>query len=125
MEDVGSCVEVAINAYVRKADTEEGSLIVRVLDPEGKRLNHWYYRSDESVVTSFYEGVGVNIPEYDGLILKIPSDVEESFGVGRFEVADNEMSIAKKMIDGDIDTFQNYIEWQKFEATMREFNASL
>ncbi len=86
MEEFGSCVEHATDAYLRRKNLDVNPSIVQFLTEDGKPDSHWYYRSRNIISTSRFDWTTKDVfGPYEGPVEDIPQEFRRYFEEGRFK----------------------------------------
>jgi hypothetical protein len=78
-----------------------------MISPLGEHEDHWYYRSDQVIVTDEFFGDD-SIPEFEGPISGLNDSARPFFG--RNELAQEETTLARILADRGFPTYRAYLE---------------
>jgi hypothetical protein len=98
------CVTHAVDAYLKRANSDTNPSIVQLLLPDGKFDSHWYYRSDQVVSTSVFDWPEL-FPAYEGPIDALPENMQKHFVQGRFAVNNFLTKYAHKALEEGFKTY--------------------
>jgi hypothetical protein len=104
------CVTYSVNKYLQSHDPH--SQIVRAIDPQGNKVDHWYFRSQEYIASTqfgiFLRNKNMNVPAYEGPIQDIPKTYKECFA--RFEPAYEELLIARALKEKGVKEISSLVD---------------
>lgn len=74
-----ACWSGAIDAYLRRHNTDTNPRIMEVLTLEGESDNHWFYMSKEAVFTTCYVLNGISMDQFEGKLDDLPPEARQYF----------------------------------------------